>query len=180
MDNKIEKWLEKRGQDIKEEWIDITKTDIIRKGIESPIEKLFLVEWRYQTQFYDDFRDFFITQQYYIGEYRVDFVIYEVTLDEWFSGGKSSYPDTHKERCLVIELDSYVYHGSDPEQFTKEKERERELKKEGWDIMRFSGREVYRDVEKCVKEALEYISNVRTKILEKEIDEYEKNDLKGK
>lgn len=41
MEGKIEKWLEKRGQDLKEEWMDTTKTDIIRKEIESPLEKLF-------------------------------------------------------------------------------------------------------------------------------------------
>ena len=170
MENKVEKWLEKRGQDIKDEWMDTTKTDIIRKEIESPIEKLFLVEWRYQTSLYEDLKDFYITPQYYIGNYRVDFAIYRTTLDKWHRGGKYSYPDNHKDQCLIIELDSYLWHGSDPEQFTKEKERERELQKEGWKIIRFSGREIHRNIEKCVGEVLEYFINKEIKEMEKEID----------
>ena len=160
MENKVEKWLEKRSQEIKEGWKDGTKTDIIRKGIESPIEKLFLVEMYYNTFLYDDLKDIHITTQYNIGKYIVDFVIYNATCDEWRDGGMYSYPDNHKKRCLVVELDGYIWHGAKPEQFTKEKERERYLKKEDWSVMRFSGREIYKNVEKCVDEIIEYFEGV--------------------
>lgn len=165
MEGKIEKWLEKRGQDLKEEWMDTTKTDIIRKEIESPLEKLFFVEWSYQTFQYEDLKDFFITPQYCIGNYRVDFVIYKATLDEWHNGGAYTYPEKHKDKSLIIELDSYLWHGSDPTQFTKEKERERELKKEGWDMMRFSGREIYNNIERCIEEVIGYFRDKEEKEL---------------
>lgn len=158
MESKVEKWLEKRGQDLKEEWMDTTKTDIIRKEVESPLERLFLVEWHYQKFQYEDLKDFFITTQYYIGNYRVDFVIYKATFDEWRNGGAYTYPEKHKDKSLIIELDSFLWHGSDPEQFTKEKERERKLQKEGWKIIRFSGREIHRNIEKCINEVFEYYS----------------------
>lgn len=172
MENKVEKWLEKRGQDIKEEWKDLTNSRI--SFCESPIEKLFLIEWYYQTQHWSDYENIHIISQYEIDNYRIDFMIYIATFEEW-ADEKLEYPKNHKDKSLIVELDSYLWHGSSPEQFTKEKERERELKKQGWNIMRFSGREIYRNVEKCIEEILEFVSDIETKKLEKEIEEYEKN-----
>jgi len=152
MKSKVEKWLEKRGQDIKEEWMDNVE-DIISR-CESPLEKLFLIEWRYQNDnFYSsgDLKNYFIIPQYEINNYRIDFLI---CLDN----GKID-PYRYKENCLIIEIDSYLWHGAEPEQFAKEKERERELQKEGYKLMRFSGREIYRDVEKCVIETMGYLLN---------------------
>ena len=71
-------------------------------------------------------------------------------------------------------MDSYLWHGSEPKQFDKEKKRERELQKKGYNLMRFSGREIYRNVEKCVGEVLDFLSDIETKILLKELEEYEK------
>ena len=150
MEDKVEKWLEKRGQDIKEEWKDIAEIHV--SYCESPIEKLFLIEWHYQNEnFYcgGDLKDYIITPQYKIGDHRVDFLI---CLDDG-----SIDPYNRKENCLIVEIDSYIWHGSTPEQFTKEKERERELKKDGWNVMRFSGREIYRNVEKYVYETMGYL-----------------------
>ena len=142
MKNKVEKWLEKRGQDIKKEWMD--DIEYIMPKCESPLEKLFLIEWKYQSNnFYSGgkLKEFFIIPQYKINNYRIDFFI---CLDNGMIE-----PYKYKENCLIIEIDSYLWHGAKPEQFAKEKERERCLQKEGYRIMRFSGREIYRDVEKC-------------------------------
>jgi len=150
MESKVEKWLDKRGQDIKEEWKDLTYDYLLQ--CESPIEKLFLIEWYYQNDNSycgGDSKEYIITPQWKIGNYRVDFL---VCLDDG-----SIDPYNKKDNCLIIELDSYLWHGTKPGQFTKEKERERYLKKEGWDIIRFSGREIYRNVEKYVFETMEYI-----------------------
>ena len=149
MENKAEKWLEERAQEIGNIWEGYVSTNIRRCECKSPIEELFLVEWYFQNEIYDT--NYSIKPQYKINNYRVDFMI--------------SIPN--KENILIIELDSYLWHGSKPEQFAKEKERERWLKKEGWDVMRFSGREIYRDVINCVSEVIEYISEMETKLKEK-------------
>ena len=149
MKNKVEKWLEKRGQDIKKERMN--DIEYIMPRCESPLEKLFLIEWRYQSNnFYSggELKEFFITPQYEINNYRIDFFI---CLDNG-----TIEPYKYKENCLIIEIDSYLWHGADPEQFTKEKERERTLQKEGYRVMRFSGREIYKDVENCVREVINY------------------------
>ena len=161
MENKVEKLLEKRSQDIKEEWKDIRREAITI--CESPIEKLFLIEWEYQTeaQAYPEY--FYIMPQYKINNYRVDFMIYFNTDKKWMDK-EYKYPESQKEKSLIVEIDSYLWHGSEPDQFTKEKERERELQKEGWHIIRFSGREIYRDVEKCVEEVFEYFRKIENHI----------------
>lgn len=53
-----------------------------------------------------------------------------------------------------IELDGREYHIS-PEQFTKDRSRQRELEGAGWRIARFSGAEVKADAAYCVKQAHE-------------------------
>ena len=70
MEDKVEKWLEKRSQNIREEWKDFTLDYI--SDVKSPIEKLFLVEWRYRTAFYSDYENFYIKPQYKINSYIVD------------------------------------------------------------------------------------------------------------
>jgi len=177
MDKKVEKWLEKRSQEIKDEWKYSTYD--MANQCQSPIEKLFLIEWNYQTQHWSDYENVYIISQYKIGNYRVDFMICYVP-GEIHPSKFSKYLLNNKKMCLIVELDSYLWHGSKPEQFTEEKARGRELKKEGYNIMRFSGREIYRNVEKCVEEVLEYIGEIESDILNKELDEYEKNKLEGK
>lgn len=162
MEDKVKEWLEKRSQDFLEEWKQMIKDSLT--PCNSPLEKLFLIEWRYRKAFYCDYENFFIKPQHKIDNYIVDFIIY-------FRSNGYRY----KEKSLIVELDSYLWHGADPEQFAKEKKRERELQKEGWHIMRFSGREIYRNVEKCVGEVLDFLSEIETGILLKEIEEHEKN-----
>ena len=156
MKSKVEKWLEKRGQDIKEEWMDSIKIRI--EKCESPLEKFFLIEWRYQIEGYSNpegFPGFFIYPQFQINNFIIDFAIIYITEDEWFRNCENNFVNI-KDKILLVEIDSYIWHGAEPEQFAKEKERERCLQKEGYKLMRFSGREIYRDVEKCVKEVINY------------------------
>ena len=100
MENKVEKLLEKRSQDIKEEWKDIRREAITI--CESPIEKLFLIEWEYQTeaQAYPEY--FYIMPQYKINNYRVDFMIYFNTDKKWMDK-EYKYPESQKEKSLIVE-----------------------------------------------------------------------------
>ena len=164
MENKVEKWLEKRGQGIKNEWKYLTYD--MANQCQSPIEKLFYIEWEYIIKQIPYPEYYHIMPQYKIDNYRVDFLIYFHHLAGWMNREKE-YPKYNKEKSLIVELDSYLWHGSKPAQFAKEKERERELQKEGWNVMRFSGREIYRNVGKCVEEVLEYFSKIEEQMPEK-------------
>ena len=54
---------------------------------------------------------------------------------------------------VVIELYGYQHHNS-KEKITKDAERERYLQKVGYQVIRFTGTEVFKDVRKCVYEVL--------------------------
>jgi len=54
---------------------------------------------------------------------------------------------------VVIELYGYQYHNS-KDKITKDAERERYLQKVGYRVIRFTGTEIYKDVQKCVNEVL--------------------------
>ncbi len=81
------------------------------------------------------------------------------------SSGKKYYPDftfcyaknhgmIYNHLNLLIELDGHIWHEKTPEQVEKDKIRERDLINNGYILLRFSGREVYRDPFKVVDECV--------------------------
>ena len=71
-------------------------------------------------------------------KYRVDFLI------------TVYYPKQEKGKCFVIECDGYEFHQKTKEQVRKDYERDRLLQANNYEILRFSGSEIYKDPEKCV------------------------------
>lgn len=53
---------------------------------------------------------------------------------------------------IVVELDGHDFHERTPEQAQSDKSRDRELQALGWQVLRFTGREVLRDPRQCVQE----------------------------
>jgi very-short-patch-repair endonuclease len=64
---------------------------------------------------------------------------------------------------VVIELYGYKYHNS-KQKLTKDAERERYLQRNGYQVVRFTGSEVHKDVDRCVTEALAIIHSQRRPI----------------
>lgn len=56
-----------------------------------------------------------------------------------------------KRKFLLVECDSFMYHSSQ-KHLTKDKQRERDLRAEGWEIVRFSGGELYKNPSKVAYE----------------------------
>lgn len=59
-------------------------------------------------------------------------------------------------RELVVECDGYEWHQS-KEQFAKDRQRDRILVSAGYEVMRFTGKELLEDVAKCVIEVADHI-----------------------
>ncbi len=57
---------------------------------------------------------------------------------------------------IVIELYGYEYH-KDKRKLTQDAQRERYLQKRGYQVLRFTGSEVYKDVTQCVDEVIAII-----------------------
>jgi very-short-patch-repair endonuclease len=99
--------------------------------IESPIEQLF---WDYAMV-----RVYGIVPQHKIENYRVDFAV----------------PD----KKVAIELDGHDYHKT-KKQRTYDAERERNIELLGWKVIRFTGSEVYKDVDYCVEQVNKFIEMI--------------------
>jgi very-short-patch-repair endonuclease len=114
------------------------KNDVNQHKIVSPIEQVFLMEWRFL---------------------RVD-ERYGVTIrpqKKLDLGGKSYVIDFMVESPdgktkLAIELDGHDFHEKTKEQAANDRARERTIVRHGYSIFRFTGSEVIRNPRQCVQE----------------------------
>jgi hypothetical protein len=76
--------------------------------------------------------------------YRVDFAIHV-----WYKnqGGKT----------FIIECDGYEFHQKTKEQVDRDNKRTRSLQKKGYEVIRFSGTEIYHMTHKCALEVINII-----------------------
>jgi len=79
--------------------------------------------------------------------YRVDFLI-----PVQYSTKKTSY---YKQ--FIIECDGHDYHEKTKKQVAYNNQRERDLKSAGYEVIRFSGSEIYKSPYNCVKEIAKII-----------------------
>lgn len=83
-------------------------------------------------------------------EYIADFAIYSV---------KTKNKTQKLKKPLIIECDGFEYH-SKKEQMTHDYKRERTLKLNGFDILRFTGSQIYNEPIASAKEIFKYVSNI--------------------
>lgn len=125
---------------------------------DSPIEELFYWCFIYKAD-KKYFRSVFLIPQVDFEDlpYRVDFVVGD-------ERDERKYPMN-----IVIECDGHDYHSS-KEQIKKDNERQREIENIGYTFIRFSGSEIYNDVEKCVDEVFKKIQSL-DKLFEERLHE---------
>ena len=84
--------------------------------------------------------------------YFADFVIEEFTvLNSNTSVSKYTLP-----KPLIIEVDGYDYHKT-KQQISNDYNREIDLKTQGYDIIRFTGTQVYNNPKSCIEQIYKYI-----------------------
>jgi len=114
---------------------DDLRHSLQRSKCESPLEIAFFDEaWKKR-----ELQTFDVNVPVLNGKYRIDFA--------------------DVDRNIAIELDGHAHH-SDKESFEKDRIRERELEEAGWRVLRFAGTEIYRDVSKCVSDAVSWIEKI--------------------
>lgn len=128
------------------------------EGCQSPIEEIFTVAFDiflFMEGNKDDFYEgMFINNQQEIvvgkKKYYADFVInHDFSVEE-------------KSKPLVIECDGHDFHEKTKEQVIHDNERDLDLKKAGYDVIHFSGSQIYRNPAKCVRDAIEYFKSITT------------------
>lgn len=77
-------------------------------------------------------------------KYRVDFLIPVIYKNQ-------------DNKCFVVECDGYEFHQKTKEQVKKDNQRMRKLQEYGYEVIRFSGTEIWHSPYKCAMEILDII-----------------------
>lgn len=116
---------------------------------ESPIERqLFLAIRKYITD--EKNNPVRVYSQIPCGRYRIDLVIFS------------------KTRKIAIECDGKAYHSS-PEQIAHDRKKDIFLKRNGWDVIRFTGSDIYNNAEGCCQ-VIQNLFNTRKSLLKRLIN----------
>ena len=70
---------------------------------------------------------------------------------------ESPYDHFEKPYKLVIECDGHEFHEKTKAQVKKDNERDMALKMAGYDVLHFSGSQIYNEPFKCAEQVMEYI-----------------------
>lgn len=146
----------------------------------SPVEKAMLlalcvvaneagtnVRYRYRERTLGDYTEMpdvlTVEPQARLGRYRVDFML---TYEAWFPGteklkdGRVQAEPVKITNQLIIECDGHDFHDRTKEQASDDRERDRELKKVGFDVFRYTGSDVWKSPFACAREAIAQVSCV--------------------
>ena len=183
---KVQQFLEYKSTELASQYYSYVLSEFTEDGdrlIESPVEQLFYIEWRFRQL--DQELAWELRPQERCketGKYRIDFA---VSLDEKFfideKYHSASTESLLKSPPLIgIEIDGHDWHEKTKEQVQYHKERERFLIANGWKLIRFTGSEVYRDPAKCVDEAIDIILPIRNQYHEEILDRTAKEIIYGR
>jgi hypothetical protein len=112
---------------------------------QSPIEEIFAA---FAVLHATQSSDCWFASQYPACGYHVDFAVYPYTLARLNDAGSVLLSP-----CVAVELDGHDFHERTRAQASRDKSRDRKLTSDGWRVLRFTGSEVNRDPQACVREA---------------------------
>ena len=105
-----------------------------------------------------------IEPQAQLGEYRVDFLLtYEGAVPDFAHKRKlkdgMEIPGVKEVTVhLIVECDGHDYHDRSKEQASRDRQRDRELKKLGYEVFRYTGADIWKDALKCAREAVQLLN----------------------
>lgn len=129
------------------------------EGCKSPIEELFRFTFELmQTAHYAKGEQYyFLTPQEEIRAnghtYYADFLFDTIYQDD----GKGTF-DNCKRVKIIFECDGHDFHEKTKEQVARGNERDMNLKLEGYEVIHFSGSQIYNDPIACASDAYKFIS----------------------
>jgi very-short-patch-repair endonuclease len=155
--------------------------DILIGHAESPIEKAMLfalsvaahdlatnVRYKANGQLFGDFEEMpdvlTIEPQAQLGEYRVDFLLtYQESLPDFDHKVKlndgTEIPGIKDVTVhLIVECDGHDFHDRSKKQASRDRERDRELKKLGYEVFRYTGSDIWKNPLACATEAVEVLT----------------------
>jgi hypothetical protein len=144
----LEQWIETERQG---HWA-WTITEIQDQGIQSPPEQV----WYAAALTHHLPRYAEVIPQAPIGPYRADFLVN--VLGHFVNAEFVRYTQPFLERIAsittsyVIEIDGFEWHDKTPQQAESDKQRDRYMIQQRYQVLRFAAREVLRDPDHCIQE----------------------------
>jgi very-short-patch-repair endonuclease len=136
-------------------WYSRLIQEMSENNIVSPIEQIFYAHWHFK----EHSPHVELLSQHKIGQYKVDFLVSPISFFVNSCDGynyDSLLTNIDKDiQDYAVELDGHEFHEKTKEQVEKDKKRERFLVSKGLIVMRFSGREIYKNPFDCVNEVFE-------------------------
>jgi very-short-patch-repair endonuclease len=145
----------KRGLNASELWLALAAERRLISLVESPIEHRLLSGLRFWFRELDPGNgcwrcgELRLEPQYPAlgGKYRPDFAVFRDGAD-W---------------KIAIECDGHRWHEKTPDQAQRDKERDRALVYDGWTLLRFTGREIQRSLQRCCSDILDMAAKLSEK-----------------
>lgn len=113
--------------------------------LKSPIEQMFHLAFSV------------ISQEFYGSRYRLESQVEIIATSKKYYADFVIYLENEEQLKLVIECDGHDFHKVTKEQVKHDNERDMALKKAGFDVIHFSGSQLYENAWKCADEVCSYI-----------------------
>lgn len=152
-------WIELRDEKIDKRLFNVAYDFEVYEQCESPIEIIFAYYW---DRYYLENGVQISGAQLYPQEtitidngknYRVDFLI------EYFRLVGDTI-DGVKELCdtVIVECDGHQFHEKTKEQVNRRNQRDYDLKMAGYDVIHFSGSELYNNPQECIQKVVNFLN----------------------
>lgn len=127
------------------------------ESIKSPIEQIFITAFEIYCKYNNKENIYLFPQKEVICNKKRYYIDFEFEADDYLShlilGEKIKNPNFK----LAIECDGYEFHQKTKEQVQRDNEREYDLKMAGYEVLRFSGTQIYNKPLKCAEDTYNYI-----------------------
>ena len=134
-----------------------TPQAMLIQDIRTPIEKIFITAFEMYTNFENKKQIYLFPQEEVQIDNKKYYADFMFKADDYLTKlilGKEIRNYNYK---LIIECDGYEFHQKTKQQVQKDNEREYDLKMAGYEILRFSGSQIYNEPLKCAKDTYNYI-----------------------
>lgn len=127
------------------------------ESIKSPIEQIFITAFDFYCRFENKKRIYLFPQKEVVFKDKKYFLDFEFEADDYLSYLVFENKIKNKNFKLAIECDGYEFHQKTKEQVQYDNEREYDLKMAGYEVLRFSGTQIYNNPLKCAEDTYNYI-----------------------
>ena len=127
------------------------------ESIQSPIEKIFITAFELYTELENKKKIYLFEQEKIQIKNKTYYADFMFKADDYLSGLILGDKIKNFDYKLIIECDGHDFHEKTKEQVKHDNEREYDLKMAGYEILRFSGSQIYNEPLKCARDTYNYI-----------------------